>query len=374
MSIASSSKTPHGWILLLAGAVSLVGCEQKVQPRQRAVGTAAKSKATSISFSVPDEDAFQLADGDASKLLASFWYTLEATDKDCDAKTRKETRDYAGAESVSVETIEDCDYELTLAIGKSKKAYYKTEEALSVTSGDEDVGVRLKRTDAGETAGFKAAWVEAGDDSDGGSDEGKTDEGSGDDGSDDAKVTYEDVKTKLSSSCTTCHAPGRSRSGSDLSTYTGAKGYGAQVVDLVSAGKMPPGNPLPAAEVELFKKWQTDGFLEKAEPIDQGDGDNGSDDSGGGDDRIVEFRIPKGTGNGAWNTAATPAKFKVGQTLRIYNDDTVIHQMHTNGAPCPHGDVIQPGAYGDCVASRAYSGSALYDHNTRGDFHLVVDP
>lgn len=364
MSIAKPS-----WMLLVVGGLTLVACEQKIEPRQRNAldaGAKGKAKGQSVSFSVPDDDVFELAEGDASKLLSSFWYTLEAKDEDCDSKTRKETRDYAGSETVTIETIANCDYELTVSIGKSKKAYYKTESAIDVSTGDDEATFRLKRTDAGEAAGFKAAWVDSDGDSGGNSDkDDKDDKDDGDGG--DAKVTYADIKSKLEANCTSCHAPGRSRSSSDLSTYAGAKQYGSDLVSRISGGTMPPSGKLPSADVALFEKWKTGGYLEKATATtDQGGG-------GTNDDKIVEFRIPKGTGNGAWNTAATPATLKVGQTLRIYNDDTVVHQMHTNGAPCPHGNIIQPGAYGDCVATRSYTGTPLYDHNTRGDFHIRVD-
>ena len=91
-------------------------------------------------------------------------------------------------------------------------------------------------------------------------------------------------------------------------------------------------------------------------------------------DGIVEFRIPPGTGRAAWNTAATTVRIKVGQTLRIFNDDSSPHQMHTNGAPCRHGNVIASGSYGDCKASRPYNGDPLYDHNTRGSFFIEALP
>ena len=63
-----------------------------------------------------------------------------------------------------------------------------------------------------------------------------------------------------------------------------------------------------------------------------------------------------------------------GETLRIHNDDTVNHQLHTNGRPCPHGGLIRPGAFEDCRASATYDGPPLYDHNTNGAFHIRVNP
>ncbi len=80
---------------------------------------------------------------------------------------------------------------------------------------------------------------------------------------------------------------------------------------------------------------------------------------------IVEFRIKMGTSNQAWNLRTDPVVVNQGDTLRIYNDDSISHQLHTNGAPCPHGNPILPGNYGDCVISKSYDPEILgplYDH------------
>lgn len=81
---------------------------------------------------------------------------------------------------------------------------------------------------------------------------------------------------------------------------------------------------------------------------------------------VVEFHIAKDTGNGAWNTKDTMVRVQLGQTLRIVNDDSIVHQMHTNGTPCSHGNEIAPGASGDCVISQKHNpevDGTLYDHN-----------
>ncbi len=51
---------------------------------------------------------------------------------------------------------------------------------------------------------------------------------------------------------------------------------------------------------------------------------------------VVEFKIAAGTGIKNWNTEATALTLKVGQTLRITNEDDIPHRFHTLGAPCPH--------------------------------------
>ncbi len=57
---------------------------------------------------------------------------------------------------------------------------------------------------------------------------------------------------------------------------------------------------------------------------------------------------------------------KIGQTIRVFNDDTVIHRLHTaNNAPCPHGVNIPVGGSRDCVVGKAFdstNSNAVYDH------------
>lgn len=80
--------------------------------------------------------------------------------------------------------------------------------------------------------------------------------------------------------------------------------------------------------------------------------------------KVVEFRITAGTATKPWNAQAQTVAAKIGQTVRIFNDDAVVHRLHTNGAPCPHGSNIAPGASFDCVVTKAFEPGAapLYDH------------
>jgi hypothetical protein len=80
---------------------------------------------------------------------------------------------------------------------------------------------------------------------------------------------------------------------------------------------------------------------------------------------IVEFHIPAGTNNQAYNTLDTALVVNVGQTLRVYNDDSVAHRVHTNGIPCAHGDTMAPGGFWDCNIESVHSAKAkdIYDHN-----------
>jgi hypothetical protein len=86
----------------------------------------------------------------------------------------------------------------------------------------------------------------------------------------------------------------------------------------------------------------------------------------GGDPNVVIFRIKAGTGTSSWNTAAEMVNVKVGQTLRLVNDDTVTHRLHTNGAPCPHGSNFAPGASFDCKVTKEFDSAktpaGMYDH------------
>lgn len=80
----------------------------------------------------------------------------------------------------------------------------------------------------------------------------------------------------------------------------------------------------------------------------------------------VEFHIAAGTVGHPWNTAATSIKAKTGDTIHFVNDDTVVHRLHTFGAPCEHGPEFMPGTSWDCVTTAAYSSTTdgpLYDHN-----------
>jgi len=88
------------------------------------------------------------------------------------------------------------------------------------------------------------------------------------------------------------------------------------------------------------------------------------------DSRIVEFHIRAGTGRGAWNDSSTGVNVRVGQVVRIINDDSITHRLHTNGAPCPHGQPIAPGSFGDCQISSPFASGPLYDHNTGGLFFI----
>lgn len=92
---------------------------------------------------------------------------------------------------------------------------------------------------------------------------------------------------------------------------------------------------------------------------------------------VVTFRIPAGTGTKAWNTAATAVTVFVGQTLRIINDDSIKHRLHTGGAPCVHQNVDSApngGTY-DCVVTKPISVATLgaYDHNigTSGRLYVI---
>lgn len=80
---------------------------------------------------------------------------------------------------------------------------------------------------------------------------------------------------------------------------------------------------------------------------------------------LIEFHIEKGTKNGAWNTKEKTVEVRVGDTLRIINDDDVKHQLHTNGTPCPHGTNMPPGASYDCKIATSFEpgNSPLYDHH-----------
>ena len=78
----------------------------------------------------------------------------------------------------------------------------------------------------------------------------------------------------------------------------------------------------------------------------------------------IVFHIPAGTGQQPWNTEATSVHGRVGDTLRIVNDDGVSHTLHTsNNAPFPHPQELQPGQSADYPLLRPFAGPTLYDHS-----------
>lgn len=94
--------------------------------------------------------------------------------------------------------------------------------------------------------------------------------------------------------------------------------------------------------------------------------------------QVVVFRIANGTGKLSWNTPEQPVMAKVGDTIRFVNEDTIVHQLHTNGRPCEHGPAIMPGGTWDCIARTTYNynqNGALYDHNfgMNATFWMIVE-
>lgn len=92
----------------------------------------------------------------------------------------------------------------------------------------------------------------------------------------------------------------------------------------------------------------------------------------------VNFEIKEGTGDGAWNTTSTVVETFVGQTLTIKNLDSKPKQVHTNGAPCPHGATsFTTGNSTTCVINSAYDyrkGVSVYNHlvGPNAAFYLIA--
>lgn len=81
---------------------------------------------------------------------------------------------------------------------------------------------------------------------------------------------------------------------------------------------------------------------------------------------VIEFRIRAGTNMGPWNTREQMVVGIVGQTLRIFNDDSVPHRPHTGGAPFAHASAnIEPGQSADFALTTPFDPDAqsqVYDH------------
>lgn len=94
------------------------------------------------------------------------------------------------------------------------------------------------------------------------------------------------------------------------------------------------------------------------------------------------FRIANATGNGPWNSSASPIVVFVGQVLRICNDDAVAHRLHTDGTPCAHQSAeMNKGQFYDCSISNLNGQSAttnlfsnMYDHNAGTNAAFYVRP
>jgi hypothetical protein len=98
----------------------------------------------------------------------------------------------------------------------------------------------------------------------------------------------------------------------------------------------------------------------------------------------INFTIKKGTKDQSWNQKENPIRAKVGDLIRIFNQDDEIHQLHTYGAPCIHqyGELgeIKPGAHWDCPAEKPWNSldvndGPLRDHlNQEAQVWIVVVP
>jgi hypothetical protein len=100
----------------------------------------------------------------------------------------------------------------------------------------------------------------------------------------------------------------------------------------------------------LASVWATTGPCATAEELDAG---------------VVEFHIPVDTDSGPWNTRETLVSVRVGEVLRLINDDTVVHRLHTDGTPCAHTPDILPGTFYDCTIRHPYDSlrqGPLFDH------------
>jgi len=95
---------------------------------------------------------------------------------------------------------------------------------------------------------------------------------------------------------------------------------------------------------------------------------------------VIVFHISAGTGNQPWNMPENAIVATVGNILRIVNDDTVAHRLHTSGIPFPHPSTdILPGQSADFVLEAPFdpgAGQPLYDHNAGAvaQFWITVRP
>jgi hypothetical protein len=197
-------------------------------------------------------------------------------------------------------------------------------------------------------------------------------------------ITYAQVAPIIQKNCVEgCHAPNGSQRNSALNSFQALSGRLDASLGRIASNNMPTassGRRLTDAEKKLLQDWKAQGAIEKAPPAAAGSGTSSPPNSttGGGaatdsaaNTTVTEFRIKSGTAGGDWNTAAQVVTLKVGTKFTIHNDDSVVHQWHTNGAPCGHGAAIQPGKSVVCDVVNTYDNNpVLYDHGTNGKFHV----
>ncbi|MBX9765677.1 MAG: cytochrome c, partial [Bdellovibrionales bacterium] len=88
---------------------------------------------------------------------------------------------------------------------------------------------------------------------------------------------------------------------------------------------------------------------------------------------LVIFRIVAGTGAGPWNRPENEVELFVGQTLRLINEDQMLHQLKTPSLPCESASTpMENEDFFDCKIQSAYSGAqqgetydALYGPSAR---------
>jgi hypothetical protein len=83
--------------------------------------------------------------------------------------------------------------------------------------------------------------------------------------------------------------------------------------------------------------------------------------AGATDGGPVTFRIPAGTANRPWNSAANPIVVKLNSSFTIINDDNIVHQLHSGGLSFPHGKEIPPGG-SESFTPRSLQVGPTYDH------------
>lgn len=96
--------------------------------------------------------------------------------------------------------------------------------------------------------------------------------------------------------------------------------------------------------------------------------------------QTVEFLIKVGTQNSDWNTKEAIVNVQVGDTLKIVNQDSISHALHTDDAPFKHTKAIKPNSSVNIKVLAPYSSEKsgpLRDHESEASFWInstaVVD-
>lgn len=83
-------------------------------------------------------------------------------------------------------------------------------------------------------------------------------------GGDSTGTTYKEIRSLMFNNCVVCHSASNPSAGYAFDTFESTKRGAAKGLTAMQNGSMPPGDPLPALSIALFKDWFDNGMPEGA--------------------------------------------------------------------------------------------------------------